>query len=284
MRLLGVSTGTVRDQVIDGATVRTAYVKTAAPQPWLITPTGVGGDEVAVHSDHLYAFDRASYAYWSEDLGRTQQWPDGWFAENLTVDALDLDALHVGDVLTLGQARLVVTGPRVPCWKLSWRMDQPKTFVRRFRLSGRSGVYLGVLEPGHVRPGDEMVVVERAPGAPTVAEVARVCTPEVRVSAREREQVAAALACEHLSPTVRMTLTPKVAGMQARDARGVDRWPGWRPFTVVQEAGDGQGVTSFTLAPRDGSAPPPFDAGQHVTVRARSHDGDDVVRTWSLSS
>ena len=63
------SAGRIRTQLIDGERVRTAYVKTPVPEPWVITPTGPAGDEVAVHSDHLYAFDRASYDYWAEQLG-----------------------------------------------------------------------------------------------------------------------------------------------------------------------------------------------------------------------
>lgn len=104
-QLLSVDAGVVKDQVINGASVPTAHVKQPVARPWVVTPTGVAGDEVAAHTDHLYVFDRASYDFWSRELGVDRSaWPDGTFAENLTLDHLDAPSLHLGDVLTLSAA------------------------------------------------------------------------------------------------------------------------------------------------------------------------------------
>lgn len=285
MRLLNVSTGRIRTQLIDGEEVRTAYVKTPVPEPWVITPTGPAGDEVAVHSDHLYVFDRESYDYWADDLGLPRgTWPDGHFAENLTLDALDQSQLRVGDHYRIGTATIVVTGPRVPCWKLTWRLGQPKTFMRRFRLSGRSGAYFGVIEPGVVRPGEELTLVRGDDRSPTVAELSELCDSGTRITPEQRATIDLALASEHLSETVRATLTLKIANLE-RDADSAEgAWKGWRRFEIDGIVSETADALSFSLRPADGGALPPFRAGQHVTVRLTEPGGKPVVRTWSLSS
>ena len=282
MRLAAFSVGRIRTQLIDGERVRTAYVKTPVPEPWVITPTGPAGDEVAVHSDHLYAFDRASYDYWAEHLGaQREEWGDGHFAENLTFDTLDQTQLRVGDRYRLGSATIVVTGPRVPCWKLTWRLGQPKTFMRRFRLSGRSGAYFGVLEPGVVHPGDELVLIGGGESAPTVAELSQLCDSGTSISAPQRETIERALASEHLSETVRGTLTLKLAGLDTQAVPGV--WRGWRPFQIDEIVDEAPDVRSFSLRPSDDGILPAFRAGQHVVVRLSAPGALPIVRTWSLS-
>jgi ferredoxin-NADP reductase/MOSC domain-containing protein YiiM len=284
MQLVNFSTGRIRTQVIDGEEIRTAYVKAPVPEPWVITATGADGDQVAVHSDHLYAFDRESYDYWAAELGADRaNWPDGHFAENLTLDTLDQSALRVGDRFRVGTAELVVAGPRVPCWKLTWRLGQPKTFMRRFRVSGRSGTYFTVAEPGVVRPGDRFELLDRVDGAPTVAELAQLCDTGVQLTDEQRLQIDRALALPQLSPTVRGTLDLKLANL-ARDAGAAERgWPGWRRFVIHESVAETADATSYVLRPVDGLALPSYRAGQHVVVRLPLPDGGPVTRTWSLS-
>lgn len=284
MQLLNVNVGKIRKQVIDGAEVETAYVKAPTAQPWVVSDHGIAGNEVAVHADHLYAFDHESYAYWADHLAvERSAWTDGFFAENLTLDSLDLTALRVGDVLSLGETRLVVTGPRVPCWKLSWRLGQPKTFIKHFRTSGRSGVYLGVLRPGTIRAGDRLSVIHKVPENPTVADLALVCDPEGDISDEAAEVVRRALACEELSPTVRMLLTLKQANIDRVRGRHKEGWRGWRQFAVDTVTRESSNVYSFTLEPADGGSLPALEAGQHIAVQLLSPGVPPIVRTWSLS-
>lgn len=219
MKVLGCNAGKVRTQRIDGEEVRTAYLKSPVAAPWTITAAGADGDEVAVHTNHLYAIDRESYGHWGYASAE-----DGLFAENLTLDVLDQSALRVGDRFRVGTAVVVVTGPRIPCWKLTWRLGRPKTFMREFRLSGRSGAYFNVVSPGVVEPGDPLVPVSGDPGAPTVAELSRLCDSGTAITAADREVIDRALACPDLSDGVRGTLTLKMANL-ARDA-AADGWRG----------------------------------------------------------
>ncbi|GAA3666246.1 MOSC domain-containing protein [Microbacterium marinilacus] len=285
MRLLGFNAGRIRPQLIDGEVVRTGYVKSPVPEPWRVTDAGAEGDEVAAHTDHLYAFDRASYDHWAAELGADRAaWGDGHFAENLTVDVLDASLLRVGDRFALGEAELVVTGPRVPCWKLTWRLGQPKTFMRRFRLSGRSGVYLGVLRPGRARPGDEFVPLGGEDDRPTVVELSRLCDSGTRITPDERAVIDRALASPHLSATVRATLDLKVAGIERESGAYAGGWKGWRPFDVDEVVDETAEIVSVSLRPRDRGALPAPRAGQHVVVRLAEAGREPVVRTWSLSS
>jgi ferredoxin-NADP reductase/MOSC domain-containing protein YiiM len=284
MTLVGFNTGRIRSQTIDGEVVRTGYVKTTAPRPWIITSGGADGDEVAVHADHLYAFDRESYGYWARELGVDRgDWSDGHFAENLTLDTLDQDDLRVGDRFRVGSAELVVTGPRVPCWKLTWRLGQPKTFMRRFRLSGHSGVYLGVVTPGVVAPGDRFERVGREDGAPTVALLSALCDSGTPVSTTDRTTIERALASPHLSPTVRSTLSLKLANLERDGGRDPAAWRGWRPFRVDELSTEAGNAVSVRLTALDGGPLPRYDAGQHVVVRLTEFGHTPVVRTWSLS-
>jgi uncharacterized protein len=260
-------------------------VKAPAPEPWVITDRGAEGDQVAVHSDHLYVFDRASYDYWAAELGVDRAlWSDGHFAENLTVDTLDQSRLRVGDQYRVGSAIVVVTGPRVPCWKLTWRLGQPKPFMRRFRLSGRSGSYFGVLTPGVVRPGDEFELLATDETAPTVAELSRLCDSGTIITPEQRSVIDRALTLPDLSATVRATLDLKIANLE-RDARSTPgAWKGWRRFELDAMVAETAETVSFELRPADGGPLPAARPGQHVVVRLSEPGVLDVVRTWSLSS
>src|SRR5690606_40864096 len=89
--------------------------------------------------------------------------PHGCFGENLTIRGLDESQLHVGDILSVGdEVRLSVAGPRIPCFKLCWRLNQPDTFIREFGLSGKSGAYFNVDRPGTIQAGDPVRIVSSA--------------------------------------------------------------------------------------------------------------------------
>ena len=103
----------------------------------------------------------------------------GWghFGENFSVEGMDEESICIGDEFSVGTARLVVTEPRMPCFKLSVRFgraDMPKRFLQ----SGRSGFYFGVVEEGQVQAGDALELLLKHPDGLTVADVASLYTTE----------------------------------------------------------------------------------------------------------
>ena len=266
---------------MDGIAVATGYLKRPVDAPWHITTTGVAGDERAVHPDALYAYASSHYDYWASDLGAVRDdWAPGTFGENLLFDTLDEGALRLGDEILIGnEVRLVVAGPRVPCFKLAWRLGQPKSFQARFAASGRTGVYLGILAPGIIRPGDRASVVRHEPAAPSVRDLAGYCgahaTPPL-------DALRFALGQDCLSPTVRMVLAAKQARAQEAEALSRGYWTGWRPFTVAAVRQESADVRSVMLAHVDEGPLPLYQAGMHVEVGLPA-DAGEIRRVWSLS-
>jgi MOSC domain-containing protein YiiM len=130
---------------------------------------------LAVHggvTKAVYAYPLEHYAYWQEDLG--EKLPFGAFGENLTVEGLPLEhEVAIGDRFRVGSAELVVTQPRLPCYKLGLRFGR-ENMIRRFLLSGRTGYYLAVTAEGEVGAGDAVETVARHPARIPVAEITRV--------------------------------------------------------------------------------------------------------------
>jgi MOSC domain-containing protein YiiM len=120
----------------------------------------------------VYAYPLEHYAFWQEELG--EELPFGAFGENLTVRGLPLeDEVAVGDRFRVGTAELVVTQPRMPCYKLGLRFGRAD-IVKRFLASGRTGYYLAVATEGDVGAGDEIETLALHPARVPVAEITRV--------------------------------------------------------------------------------------------------------------
>ncbi len=96
----------------------------------------------------------------------------GMFGENVTTDGLVEDSVHLGDRFSVGSAEVVVTQPRLPCYKLGVRF-QSDDMVRRFLASGRTGFYMAVKREGEVGAGDELKVISRDENAVPVSEITR---------------------------------------------------------------------------------------------------------------
>ena len=281
MRLLNFCIGTVRTVEMAGEQVPTAHLKQPIPEPWAITEGGPAGDERAIHPDAVYAVGHGHYDYWAADLGMDRAgWEDGLFGENLTFDTLDESELRLGDVLAIGdEVRLVVAGPRVPCFKLAWRLGQPRTFQTRFAISAHTGVYFGVVSPGRVRPDDRVELLSRDEAYPTVAEVALYCsgnfTPPI-------DGLRRALAQPALSLTVRLILQSKLSSAERAAALERGAWSGWRDFEIAAIRRETAEISSFELTPVDGQPIAIADPGQFVTVRLGDGEGS-FSRAWSLS-
>jgi MOSC domain-containing protein YiiM len=126
-----------------------------------------GGADKAV-----YLYPAEHYDYWRTELAN-RDLPWGSFGENFTVTGLLEDTVHVGDSMRIGSAEVVVTQPRLPCYKLGIKFGQPE-MVKRFANSRRTGFYVAVREEGEVGAGDEIQLLSRDTHQITVADVTRV--------------------------------------------------------------------------------------------------------------
>ncbi len=125
-----------------------------------------GGKDKAVC---CYAADH--YPAWRETLGLdAETFPYGAFGENFTIEGLPEDAVCIGDVFAVGAARVQVSQPRMPCYKLGRRWERPR-LPDDVKTSGRTGYYLRVLQPGEVGPGDTLTLLERPQPGWTVARI-----------------------------------------------------------------------------------------------------------------
>lgn len=166
MRVLSVNVGLPRTFDWQGRPVVTGIFKDPVASPVALRRHNLDGDAQADLSVHggpdkaVYAYPSEHYGPWRERLGRPL--PFGMFGENLTTEGLTEDAVHLGDEFLVGTARLVVTQPRMPCYKLGLRFDDPE-MVKTFVQVGLPGIYFGIKEEGAIGPGDtiERVHVDR---------------------------------------------------------------------------------------------------------------------------
>lgn len=176
-RIVSVNLGVPRAAEWEGRRFTTAIVKTPAAGPVALRGINLDGDDQADRSLHggvdkaVYAYPAEDYAWWEGELG-TELAP-GTFGENLTTAGLDAGGAVIGERWRVGDALLEVAGPRAPCYKLGWRMNDAR-FVKRFGRALRLGVYLRIIEPGTVERGSEVDVLDAPAHGFTVREVARI--------------------------------------------------------------------------------------------------------------
>jgi MOSC domain-containing protein YiiM len=118
----------------------------------------------------VYCYPVEHYAYWRRELNRDLT--SAMFGENFTTEGLDEHSVHVGDEFAIGSATVVVTQPRLPCYKLGVKF-QADDMVKRFLVSGRSGFYLAVRKEGDVGAGDEITPILRHPLAVPIHDLTR---------------------------------------------------------------------------------------------------------------
>ena len=172
-----VNVGTPRGISWRGQTVRTAIWKDPVPGRVGVRANHVEGDEQGnpqVHGGYdkaLYAYAAEDYEWWGGELGR--ELSPGTFGENLTLRGIDVSGALVGERWRAGEVLLEVSSPRIPCFKLGYRMGDQR-FVRRFAGAGRPGAYLRILTEGELAAGDPVEVVHRPGHGLTIAEFSRI--------------------------------------------------------------------------------------------------------------
>jgi MOSC domain-containing protein YiiM len=134
---------------------------------------GDGQADLTVHGGEykaVYCYPVEHYEYWKKELGR--ELPMGMFGENFTTEGLLEKDAYLGDRFRVGSAAVVVTQPRLPCYKLGIRFGEDD-MVKRFLASGRTGFYLAVTREGKVGAGDEIAVISRDANAVPVPKITR---------------------------------------------------------------------------------------------------------------
>jgi MOSC domain-containing protein YiiM len=119
----------------------------------------------------VYSYAAEHYDYWRGELP-SMNLPWGMFGENFTTEGLLEDNVNIGDTLQVGSAKLMVTQPRMPCYKLGVRFGR-MDIVRRFMASGRPGIYFKVLEEGEVVKGDKIKIIRKDKNNVTVIDIVR---------------------------------------------------------------------------------------------------------------
>ena len=176
-RVVSVNVGLPRTVRWKGRDVTTGIFKQPVEGPVPVRRLNLEGDGQADLSVHggaakaVYAYPLEHYAFWQDELAR--QLPLGAFGENVTVAGLPLeDEVGIGDRIRVGTASLVVTQPRLPCYKLGVGFGR-EDMLKRFLASGRTGYYLAVEAEGDVAAGDRIETLTRHPARIAVAEITR---------------------------------------------------------------------------------------------------------------
>ncbi len=177
MKLISVNVGLPREVTWNGGSTNTAIFKQPVQGSIRVRRLNLDGDKQADLSVHggpdkaVYAYPVEHYAYWRRELPDHElTW--GNFGENLTTEGLDESVVQIGDRFRIGTAEIVVTQPRVPCYKLGIRFARPD-MVKRFLNSRRTGFYFAVAQEGQLSGGDPIELVARQAKSLTVAEITK---------------------------------------------------------------------------------------------------------------
>lgn len=177
MKLISVNTGLPREVTWHGRTVTTGIYKEPVHGRIALRKLNLDGDRQADLSVHggeykaVYCYPLVHYEYWKRELP-DRDLPLGMFGENFTLDGFLEESIHLGDQFSVGSAEVVVTQPRLPCYKLGIRF-QADDMVKRFFVSARTGFYLAITREGAVGAGDQMVLISREPNGVPVSEITR---------------------------------------------------------------------------------------------------------------
>jgi ferredoxin-NADP reductase/MOSC domain-containing protein YiiM/ferredoxin len=283
-RLVSVNVGRPRQVQWQGKTVQTAIWKDPVADPRMVRHINIDGDDQADRVAHggehraVFVYQIDSYRYWERELGR-DDFGYGQFGENFTVEGLADSEVCIGDRYRIGEALFEVTQPRVTCYRVGIRMNNP-AMPTLLVAHHRPGFYLRVLEEGIVQAGDDIAKVADGPEQLTVADVdALLYLPNKSLPMLER-----ALRVPALSEGWKGSFRQLLAAATSHTPSG-PAWPGFQQLRVAQVRRESSTISSFLLTPTGDSAPAPVAApGQYLTVRIRPEaDQPQLIRSYSLS-
>jgi ferredoxin-NADP reductase/MOSC domain-containing protein YiiM/ferredoxin len=294
-RLLSVNVGLPKEVAWRGQTVRTAVWKAPVQGKRMVRRVNIDGDaqgDLAGHGgEHraVFVYQLDSYSYWQQQLRRAD-FTFGQFGENFTVDGLPDTEVCIGDRYRIGSALFEVTQPRVTCYRVGIRMDEPR-MPALLVSHGRPGFYFRVLEEGEVEAGDEIFKVMAGPEGMSVTEINGL----LYLPGHSRPKLERALRISALSAgwrdsfqaLLKQSLSNSSAagnpGLTSSDG-SAPAWPGFRPLRVSRIAREGDTAFSVELVSADDRPLAVALPGQFVVVRLRPQpDGPPLVRNYSLS-
>jgi ferredoxin-NADP reductase/MOSC domain-containing protein YiiM len=293
-RLLSVNVGLPCDVTWNGKTVRTAVWKSPVTGRRMVRKLDIDGDaqgDLAGHGgEHraVFVYQTDSYHYWERFLGRND-FTFGQFGENFTVDGLPDNEVCIGDRYRIGGAEFEVTQPRVTCYRVGIRMNEPR-MPALLVAHHRPGFYFRVLQEGEVGAGDDIAKITDGPERISVADVDAL----LYLPGHSSEQLQRALRIPALSrgwqssfqAMLQQDLSSKttVGNPGLANEEQSPAWSGFRQMRVARIHKESDNVTSFVLAPIDGQPLPLFQAGQFVVLRLLVDPGKPpVLRSYSLS-
>jgi ferredoxin-NADP reductase/MOSC domain-containing protein YiiM len=293
-RLLSVNVGLPRDITWQGKTVHTGIWKAPVTGPRMVRRLNIDGDGQGDLNGHggkrraVFVYQMDSYRYWQSRLGRND-FIYGQFGENFTVDGLSDAEVCIGDRYRIGGALFEVTQPRVTCYRLGIRMNEPEMAALVVK-HGRPGFYFRVLEEGEVEAGEEITQVASGPERMSVSEIdALLYKP-----GHPRDQLERALRIPVLSVGWRRSLeallsqdrkggaTTGNAGLGAVSGPP-PAWRGFRPLRISRKLHESGNVISLLLEPIDGEPIAATLPGQFVVLRLGPPSAPELMRSYSLS-
>ncbi len=198
MKLVSLNVSRPRLMMWKGQAVSTGIFKEPVEGSVPLRTLNLDGDRQADLTVHggvtkaVYAYPVEHYDYWRAELPRMHL-PHGMFGENFTTEGLSETALNIGDQFRVGTAQVMVTEPRMPCYKLGIKFGR-SDILKRFLASGRSGFYFSVLQEGEVQAGDKIELIRRDENSVTVADITRLYVRD----RRDLETLRRAMAVEAL--------------------------------------------------------------------------------------
>jgi len=279
--LVSVNVGLPKDVPWQGKTVHTGIWKQQVTGPVMARRLNLDGDgqgDLAGHGGEqraVFVYQLDSYRHWEQYLGR-DDFVHGMFGENLTVDGLPDDQVCIGDRYRIGEAEFEVTQPRVTCYRVGIRLNEPQ-MPALLVAHHRPGFYMRVITEGRIQAGNTIVKTVTGPEALSVADTdALLYLPNP-----DDGKLHAALRIPALSPGWQGSFRDMVAEPAPEPGPA---WPAFRTLQVTKTVREDAAVCSIYLAAADGTALPPAKAGQYLTLRVDGAAQPPPVRSYSLSS
>jgi MOSC domain-containing protein YiiM len=290
-RLLSVNVGLPRDISWQGKTVHTGIWKAPVEGRRMARRLNIDGDGQGDLQGHggerraVFVYQIDSYSYWQAQLGRND-FAYGQFGENFTIDGLPDTEVCIGDRYRIGSALFEVTQPRVTCYRLGIRMNEPQ-MAALVVAHHRPGFYFRVLEEGEVEAGDEIFKVLAGPERMTVADIdALLYLPGQDRSGLERALRIPVLSAGWRASFETLLEHEREGGRTAGSAAAglAPAWVGFRPLRVADKRRESSTVTSLVLEPSDGRPLAAAMPGQFIVLRLKpTPETPALLRSYSLS-